>query len=90
MPVTILEVAESRGLKRDADGNATAGAFHEVGLDLIGGCARCGACIAAYNACPSRSGYWCCVGCVGKGGFDTIQQFENWCEEGGREDDEYL
>lgn len=46
---------------------------------ILGGCARCEACIAAYNAHPSRSGYWLCDDCCGDvDGFATVTEFEAW------------
>jgi hypothetical protein len=44
--------------------------YAAVGLAILGGCERCGASIAAYNACPSRSGYWRCAnGCIADEGW---------------------
>lgn len=80
--ITILELAESRGLKKAADGSSTMGDFANVNLEMIGGCARCGACIAAYNAFPSRIGYWLCADCIGPGeGFETAAEFEAFVQE---------
>lgn len=80
--ITILQLAESRGLKKAEDGSSTMGDFANVNLELIGGCARCGACIAAYNAFPSRIGYWLCEDCIGPDeGFETPAEFEAFVQE---------
>lgn len=79
MPVTILELACYRA---DLDPEREAingGVFAEVELQLLGGCAICGATIAAYNACPSRSGYWKCLGCIDGDGFDTVEEADVAC-----------
>lgn len=69
--VTILEVAKYR-LGRDPETGAD---FAEAGFQIIGGCAVCGASIAAYNACPSRSGYWkCASGCIADDGWEDVQE----------------
>lgn len=69
-PVTILEVAKHR-LGRDPETGAD---FAEAGFQILGGCAVCGASIAAYNACPSRSGYWkCASGCIADDGWSTVE-----------------
>ena len=81
MPVTILECAEARGLKRSIDGGSTMQDFWDVGFDLIGGCCVCQATIAAYNAHPTVRGYWCCADCVDGNGFDTVRAFEDWGED---------
>ncbi len=74
-PVTIMDLAKFRGVKESETGGITMGAFYDVGLDMMGGCQRCGACIAAYNACPSKTGYWMCAsGCIGSEGFDTVEE----------------
>jgi hypothetical protein len=44
--------------------------YAAVALEILGGCEICGASIAAYNACPSRSGYWRCAnGCIADEGW---------------------
>lgn len=41
-----------------------------MGLEILGGCEVCGASIAAYNACPSQTGYWrCSSGCIADEGY---------------------
>lgn len=67
-PVTVLALASFR-LGRPA---STGADFAEAGLPMLGGCAVCGASVAAYNACPSRSGYLkCAAGCIDGDGYDT-------------------
>lgn len=76
-PITILDVALARGVDPE---KLTMGTFAAVGLPLLGGCAHCGACIAAYNASPSKSGYLrCASGCIGDEGFPSVKAFEAWC-----------
>jgi hypothetical protein len=79
-PVTILEVALARGIKsaEGSDGYSM-GEFDRVGLPMLGGCQVCEACIAAYNACPSTTGYLrCASGCIGDKGFPSVKAFEAW------------
>jgi hypothetical protein len=49
--------------------------FYRCGVDLLGGCERCEATIAAYNAYPSKSGYWRCADCIGSTGYATTGEF---------------
>jgi hypothetical protein len=74
-PVTILDLAEFRRVATDADGSINLDAFIAVGLPMFGGCSVCAASIAAYNACPSRSGYLkCAEGCIGDDGYPTVEE----------------
>lgn len=74
-PVTILDLAVFRGAQESESGGFTMGAIESTGLPFMGGCARCGACIAAYNACPSRCGYlMCSSGCIGDDGWDSVER----------------
>jgi hypothetical protein len=80
-PVTALAVAEARGLKPLDDGSGySAGAFIEVGIPFLGGCYNCQATIAAYNAYPSKTGYWLCADCIEGSdlGFNSVEEFEQW------------
>ena len=71
MAVTILELATFR-LGREARNGAD---FEEAELPIMGGCQCCGATVAAYNACPSTSGYLRCAGgCIGEDGFATARE----------------
>ena len=75
MAITILELAKHRGAKEDADGSMNGAEIERVGLPFMGGCCMCGACIAAYNASPSKSGYLKCTNeCIGDDGFDTVEE----------------
>lgn len=77
--ITILDVAIARGIRESETGGYTLGAFDDVGLPFMGGCQRCEACIAAYNAAPSITGYIMCAdGCIGKDGFPSVKAFEAW------------
>lgn len=74
-PITVRDLALHLGATPDADGNLSGGEFEKVGLPIMGGCEVCGATIAAYNACPSTSGYLRCQkGCIGSDGFATVEQ----------------
>lgn len=75
MPITILQLAEHRGAKADERGAINGEEFHRVGLAIMGGC-QCTATIAAYNAYPSKSGYWRCEDCIEQAGdgYDTVQE----------------
>lgn len=72
--ITILDLAVHRGAKRDENGGINGGEFDRVGLDIMGGCAGCNASLAAYNAFPSKSGYWYCRSCICDGGWDDVAQ----------------
>jgi hypothetical protein len=75
MAITILELAIFRGAVIDSDGGMQGGEIERVGLPFIGGCQRCGACIAAYNASPSQTGYiMCSAGCIGDVGYETCDE----------------
>lgn len=75
-PITILDVAEARGVQAGPDGSISGGEFERVGLPLFGGCEGCGASIAAYNAYPSKTGYIRCGDCIGDLGFASVEEFE--------------
>lgn len=66
MAVTVLEVAEHR-LGYQPENGAQ---FAEAGFAILGGCGCCGATIAAYNAHPSKSGFWKCGDCIGEDGWN--------------------
>lgn len=63
-PITILELAVYRGARESSEGVMPCEEIHRVGLPCLGGCARCGETIAAYNAHPSRLGFILCAGCI--------------------------
>lgn len=80
--ITILEVYESR---RRASGQEsgysyTGEDFEREGLSLLGGCGGCGESLAAYNGYPTQHGCWGCAGCAEGQGFETVAEFEAWCE----------
>lgn len=53
----------------------TAADLAEYDIPLGGGCKACGATIAAYNACPTRSGYIACQGECARDGFRTVEEY---------------
>lgn len=73
-PVSILDLAEYRGLHKAPDGSSTAEDFAAVGLAIFGGCVSCHASLAAYNAYPSKSGYWKCDECIGPDGWFDVEE----------------
>lgn len=82
--ITVLDLAIYRGLKENENGSYTLGDIEETGLPGMGGCGRCGATVAAYNACPSTRGFIMCAdGCIGDDGFETVEEanFELFPEE---------
>lgn len=73
-PITILDLAMFRGCKDDGSGVSCCD-VEDTGLPFIGGCSECGACVACYNACPSRSGVLKCAGgCIGTDGYDSAEE----------------
>lgn len=74
--VSILDLALHLGAKENADGSGTIDldAIEAVGLPGMGGCQRCGATLAAYNAYPSKNGYLRCEECLGDNGFTTVEE----------------
>lgn len=89
MAITVMDWAGFRGVRRGDDGSISMGEFDRVGLPMIGGCYRCGACISAGGACPTKMGYLACAGdddgggCVGDDGYDTVEECnrDNFPEE---------
>jgi hypothetical protein len=55
-------------MKTAEDGSYSGADIAAVGLAILGGCCRCAATIAAYNAYPSKNGYWMCGDCIGEAG----------------------
>jgi hypothetical protein len=44
-------------------------------IPFFGGCARCAASIACYNAYPTRFGYWLCDDCIAPGeGWSDVHE----------------
>ena len=75
MAITVLELAIFRGAKESESGGMSGAEIERVGLPFMGGCQRCGACIAAYNASPSKTGYLMCThGCVDDVGYETVEE----------------
>ena len=75
--ITILDLAIFRGVKvKEGDTvGVSAGDIEDVGLPFMGGCQRCGACIAAYNAAPTSTGFLMCAdGCAEGVGYDTVSE----------------
>ncbi len=75
--VTVFQLAVHRGAKMDSEGAINGSEFVRVGLPLLGGCQRCSATIAAYNACPTKNGNLTCLDCIGENeGFETVEEAE--------------
>jgi hypothetical protein len=74
-PVTILQLALYRlGLPADHPGSLDGAQFEGVGLPIMGGCERCHASIAAYNAHPSLTGFLQCSDCIADLGYATVEE----------------
>jgi hypothetical protein len=70
-PITICQLADYI-LGRKAESGQD---FADAGLPIMGGCEVCGASIACYNACPSKTGYLRCAdGCIGDLGYMTVEE----------------
>ena len=72
MPITILDFVKAEVGDKDT---YTAEDFARNGVDMLGGCQGCGATLGAYNAYPSRTGYWRCASCIGDSGYATVEEF---------------
>lgn len=77
-PVSILTVADARAAAKNLPPPRDGAALAAVGFQILGGCAVCHASLAAYNAYPSRYGYWACLGCLdgAGGGYASVAEFE--------------
>lgn len=74
-PITVLQLAFYRGAKETPSGSVSMGAVEEVGLPFMGGCVRCHATVACYNACPTNIGYIACKsGCAKDIGYATVEE----------------
>ncbi len=77
MAITILDyVVEKLGDDYPEDGCIDAGQFYALGFDIMGGCEVCGATLGAYNAYPTRSGYWRCAEDLGETGYGSVAEFD--------------
>lgn len=74
--ITIMDVAESRGVKIDDDGGVRAQEFERVDLPVMGGCCVCGATVSPYNAYPGKNGKLHCKDDIGDKGFKAVEEFE--------------
>jgi len=79
--ITMLDVAQARGVREESDGTIIGDEFARVGVPLLGGCEGCHATLGVYNAFPDKSGYWRCADCLGEG-FETVEDFEASVREG--------
>jgi predicted RNA-binding Zn-ribbon protein involved in translation (DUF1610 family) len=78
VPITILDYVKSRVGEKLL---YFAQDFYSNGVEMLGGCEQCHATIAAYNAYPSRSGFWRCADCIGDSGFATVEDFTRYDTE---------
>lgn len=67
--ITILELATFRLGKQPLTGAD----FEKVRLPIMGGCSRCEATIAAFNAYPAKDGFLKCSGCIGADGWEDVR-----------------
>lgn len=78
--ITILDLAEFRGVKEDSNGSISMGQFMDVGLPFMGGCEQCGASCAAYNMCPTKTGNCYCLDCIHPNiAFETAEEANRFC-----------
>lgn len=80
-PVTIRELAiyilEKEGYEYNPE-SLTGTDFYNARLSIFGGCIICGASLGAYNASPSKSGYWKCTdGCIDEDGWYDVEECYN-------------
>jgi hypothetical protein len=61
--MTALEIATILSARAGRKLPETGEDFDAVGIPILGGCHRCGAMLAAYNAHPQHNGYWACEAC---------------------------
>lgn len=89
MAITIHDLAIHRGIKPSEPGGSSysGGEYIRVGLPFMGGCERCQAQLAAYNAYPSKSGMLRCFDCIGSLGYETVEE-SNEDIFGAQDDDE--
>ena len=80
-PITLLDVALSRGLNADDSGGYSGDEFQRVGVPFFCGCELCGSSIVATKACPAVSGFIRCIQCVSDSGFESVEDFEKWHDE---------
>jgi hypothetical protein len=74
-PVTVYELACYRLGLHAGESGLTGADFDRVRLPIMGGCEVCHATVAAYNACPSRTGFLrCASGCIAGEGWDTADE----------------
>jgi len=83
-PVTLLELGYYRlGIPEEQQGSLTGADFERAGLPIFGGCEVCGASVAAYNACPSKTGNIRCVhGCIDDLGWYDLDEANRALFEG--------
>ena len=74
-PITLFDLAVHRlGLDAENTVGLKGDDFEKAGLPMFGGCFRCGATVAAYNACPTKTGYIACQGCTDGDGWLSVQE----------------
>jgi hypothetical protein len=73
--MTVLDLAIAMGAKSSLGGSYTMEELNKYGFSIMGGCARCEAIIACYNAYPTHSGYWKCEDCLDNDGFTSLKDF---------------
>jgi len=79
MSITIMEVAQAKGIKEDKHGGYNAQQFFDLGLPFFAGCQGCGATLGPDGAYPSKTGYIRCKGCIcDEIGFKTYADMQAW------------
>ena len=77
--ITLLQLARAMGAEETEDGAINGSEFERLGLPMLGGCQVCQATIAAYNACPTTTGYLSCTNCVETEGYATVEVAAEAC-----------
>lgn len=55
--------------------------YETAGMPVFGGCERCTASLAGYNAYPAVTGYLRCAHDIGDLGFGSPAEFDEWLGE---------
>lgn len=81
-PITLCDALIARRPELLKAERINAEEFDKEGLPFFGGCKRCKATVASYNAYPSNIGYLMCKDCIGNNGFMTPLEFEAFEQTG--------
>jgi len=74
--MTALEITTILAARAGKPVPEAAADFVAFNIPMWGGCHRCNACLAVYNAHPQKNGYWACEEC----NRDPIVTMADWEE----------